>query len=170
MEFEIRPVRLSDAEGINALRRMPGVFENILGIPSERAKRNEEHLANLDGNAHQFVAVVRQGGGELLIGAVSLSVEANPRRRHCAGLGIMVHRDYQGEGVGKALMGAALDVADNWLMLSRVELTVFVDNVRAIALYEKLGFEIEGTIRKGSIRNGALVDEYMMARLGGGAE
>jgi len=32
MEFSIRPVEIGDGKGINALRRMPGVFENILGI------------------------------------------------------------------------------------------------------------------------------------------
>lgn len=85
--------------------------------------------------------------------------------RHSAGFGIMVHRDWQGRGVGRALMEAALDVADNWLMLTRVELTVFTDNARAIGLYKSLGFEIEGTKRMGAIRNGAYADEYYMARL-----
>ncbi|WP_418427795.1 GNAT family N-acetyltransferase, partial [Anaerotruncus massiliensis (ex Liu et al. 2021)] len=85
--------------------------------------------------------------------------------RHSAGFGIMVHRDWQGRGVGRALMEAALDVADNWLMLTRVELTVFTDNARAIGLYKSLGFEIEGTKRMGAIRNGEYADEYYMARL-----
>ena len=44
MEFTIRPVCLGDAKGINELRHMPGVFENILGIPSERIKRTEDHI------------------------------------------------------------------------------------------------------------------------------
>lgn len=45
-------------------------------------------------------------------------------------------------------METALDLADNWLGLSRVELTVFTDNATAIALYEKFGFEIEATHRR----------------------
>ena len=77
----------------------------------------------------------------------------------------MVHADYQRRGVGTRLMEALLDIADNWLMLVRVELTVFADNAGAIALYEKLGFVIEGTKRAAAIRNGRYMDEYMMARI-----
>ena len=58
-----------------------------------------------------------------------------------------------------------LDLADNWLMLVRVELTVFADNERAIHLYEKLGFEKEGLKRMTTVRDGKYADEYMMARI-----
>jgi putative acetyltransferase len=42
MEFYIRPINAGDGKGINELRRMPGVFENILGIPSERIPTADE--------------------------------------------------------------------------------------------------------------------------------
>ncbi|MDZ5034911.1 GNAT family N-acetyltransferase, partial [Clostridium perfringens] len=64
MEFLIRPIDIGDGKGINALRRMPGVFENILGIPSERVKRNEDFIVNMDGNQHQFVAITKNKNGE----------------------------------------------------------------------------------------------------------
>ena len=166
MQFTIRPVQTGDGKGINALRTMPGVFENTLGIPSERIQRNEEHIQSLDRNAHQFVAVTQgTNGEEHIIGMAGLGVYDNPRTRHVAGIGIMVHADYQRQGVGTGLMEALLDIADNWLMLVRVELTVFVDNVGAITLYEKLGFVVEGTKRAEAIRNGRYVDTYMMARV-----
>jgi len=37
----------------------------------------------------------------------------------------------------------------------------------AIALYEKFGFEVEGTHRRYAFRNGEYVDAYSMARLRG---
>lgn len=166
MDFIIRPVRISDAPGINLLRRMPGVLENTLGIPSERVARNEEYLRRLDSNAHQFVAAfTTPTGEEVIIGLCGLHVPANPRLRHSASIGLMVHADYQDQGVGTALMKAVLDIADNWLMLTRVELTVFVDNARAIHLYEKMGFVKEGRKVKAAIRGGEYADEYLMARL-----
>ena len=166
MEFIIRPINTGDGMGINVLRRMPGVFENTLGIPSERIKRNEEFIASMDGNNHQFVAVIKNDlGEETIIGVAGFSIFANPRLRHSASLGIMVHKDYQGMGVGKALMQALIDIADNWLMLVRMELTVFEDNQKAITLYEKFGFEKEGIKKQAGIRNGQYVNEIMMARI-----
>lgn len=166
MDFIIRPIGIGDGKGINELRRMPGVFENILGIPSERTKRNEDYIVNMDANSHQFVAVIQNSSGEeQIIGTAGLTIYSNPRLRHSASVGIMVHKDYQGKGVGTALMKAIIDIADNWLMLVRVELTVFADNEKAIHLYEKLGFRTEGKKEKAAIRNGQYTDEFIMARI-----
>jgi len=166
MNFIIRPIEMKDARGINELRRMPGVFENTLGMPSERVKRSEDLIANLDSNSHLFVAAVKDDSGEeKVIGCTGLHISSSPRMRHSASIGIMVHKDYQNQGVGSALMSTLLDIADNWLMLVRVELCVYADNARAIHLYEKLGFQKEGIKRKAAIRNGEYVDELMMARI-----
>ncbi len=76
-----------------------------------------------------------------------------------------VRDDWQGKGVGTALMAACIDLADNWLNLTRLELEVYVDNEPAIRLYTKFGFEMEGTLRRNAFRNGEYVDSYAMARL-----
>lgn len=166
MDFFIRPIDIGDGRGINELRRMPGVFENILGIPSERVKRSEDFIMNMDSNQHQFVAITKtQSGQDSIIGTAGLVINANNRTRHSGSIGIMIHKDYQNMGVGTALMEALIDIADNWLMLIRVELSVFEDNERAIHLYEKLGFEKEGLKRLAAIRNGKYVNEYLMSRI-----
>ena len=166
MEYTIRPIEPRDAEGFSALRRTPGVFENMLGIPSERTQRNIDGIRSLGPDDHNFVAVTGDGdGSERVIGMAKLKVFANPRMRHVGQLALMVHPDMQGMGVGSALMAALLDLADNWLMLVRLELEVFTDNERAIRLYEKLGFEREGLKRMSAVRGGRYVDEYVMARI-----
>jgi putative acetyltransferase len=76
-----------------------------------------------------------------------------------------VRDDWQGQGVGMALMRAAVDLADKWLNLTRLELDVYVDNEPAIRLYEKFGFSIEGTMVNFAFRDGQYVDTYLMARL-----
>ena len=95
-----------------------------------------------------------------------LTVESNPRRRHTGGLGIMVRTDCQGQGIGTALLEAVLDLADNWLMLHRVELEVYADNGDAIRLYQRFGFETEGRKREPAVKAGDYVDMLVMARLG----
>ena len=76
-----------------------------------------------------------------------------------------VRDDWQGKGVGTALLGAAIDLADNWLNVERIELSVYTDNVPAIALYERFGFKIEGTHHRYAFREGGYVDAHTMARL-----
>ena len=75
-----------------------------------------------------------------------------------------VAQDCQGQGIGTQLLTALLDLADNWMNLQRVELTVFSDNEPAMALYRKLGFEEEGLLRRYALRDGVFVDAYSMAR------
>ena len=156
----IRPIRIEDASDINRMRIMNGVRENILGIASERISDAEAFIKALSQDDHLLVAEV----DGIVVGCVGLQASSKPRARHTGAMGIMVHADYQKQGVGKSLMTAILDIADNWLKLKRVELSVFVDNEAAIALYQKMGFVIEGTKKYGAVRNGQYVDEYLMAR------
>ena len=76
-----------------------------------------------------------------------------------------VRDDWQGKGVGTALMQAAVDLADKWLNLTRFELEVYTDNAAAIQLYKKFGFTVEGTLAQFSFRDGQYIDSYLMARL-----
>jgi len=76
-----------------------------------------------------------------------------------------VRDDWQGRGVGSALLRAALDLADRWLQVRRVELQVYADNAPAIALYLRHGFVEEGRHRDFAFRDGAFVDALTMARL-----
>jgi putative acetyltransferase len=88
-----------------------------------------------------------------------------PRLRHSALIGMTVRDDWHGRGIGTALLSAGTNMADNWLQLTRLELHVFVENTVAIRLYEKFGFQVEGTMRRAAFCDGQLRDILMMARL-----
>ena len=164
MNFIIRPVKIEDAVFINKIRRQDGVRENIMGIISERVTRTEGFINGLTDNDHMLVAEVEEDGVKIVVGVASLSVNKSNRVRHSGSIGIMVQREYHGMGIGRALMNNLIDIADNWLMLIRIELGVFTDNEKAINLYKSLGFEIEGTRKYAIIRNGKYDDDYLMAR------
>lgn len=164
MNVNIRPVKIEDAPFINELRRMDGVRENIMGLITERESKTVNFINGLTDNDYVLVAEVEENGLKRVVGIVSMSVGRSPRVRHTGSIGIMVHKDYQGKGIGRALMTKILDVADNWLMLVRVELGVFTDNEKAINLYKSLGFQIEGLRKYAIIRNGKYDDDYIMAR------
>lgn len=77
---------------------------------------------------------------------------------------MMVRTEYQGQGSGKKLLENILDLADNWLMLVRIELEVTSDNERASHLYSSFGFELEERKKFSIIKDGKYADLLMMAR------
>jgi putative acetyltransferase len=134
-----------------------------LQLPFSSAELWRKRLAEPPEGLFSLVACVEDGE---VVGNLGLHTFPNrPRRRHVGQIGMAVRDDWQGEGVGTALMQAAIDLADNWLNLRRLELEVFVDNAAAIRLYEKFGFSIEGRLVDFAFRDGQYVDTYTMARV-----
>ena len=161
MEITIRHAEPDDYAALNCVFTSPRVVDGTLQLPYQSAELRRKRLAEPVEGQYSLVAVI---DGEV-VGQLGLYTTTQPRRRHVGQLGMGVRDDWQGRGVGSALMQAALDLADNWLNLTRVELTVYTDNAAAIALYTKFGFEIEGTLRAYAFRNGQYVDAHSMARL-----
>ena len=153
----VRPVRADDAAAVYDIRRQPEVQRFTLALPSERPK---DWFATLGGKDHVFVAEV----DGRVVGMAGLHVKEG-KHRHVGWLGLAVHDAFARRGIGRALTGALLDLADNALNLVRVQLEVFADNARAIKLYHDLGFTEEGRQRKAYFRDGAYVDALMMARV-----
>lgn len=162
-EILVRAQEPGDAEAIAAIFACPGVVAGTLQLPFRSVAAARERVAQTSPDVHRLAAEL----DGRVVGALGLHVETNPRRRHCAGIGMAVHDDFRGRGVGTELLAAALDLADNWLGLRRIALSVYVDNAAAIRLYEKHGFAVEGTLRDYAFRDGGYVDAYTMARLRG---
>jgi RimJ/RimL family protein N-acetyltransferase len=99
-----------------------------------------------------------------LIGVVFGNRGIARRTRHSLYVVIGVRQSCIGRGVGRALLQALEDWARS-RGLHRLELTVDVDNRRAIALYEKCGFEREGVKRHSRRVEGRYSDELYMSKL-----
>jgi L-phenylalanine/L-methionine N-acetyltransferase len=160
-EIVIRAAELSDADALHDIFNQPNVQANSLQLPWRSLAQRRDWLARVSSDGHVLVAEI----DGRVVGNLGLHIQSTTRRRDVASFGMSVHDDFQGRGIGSALMQAMLELADNWLGLRRIELEVYADNVRAIHLYEKFGFVVEGTGRQWARRNGELVDALYMARL-----
>lgn len=158
----IRRAEPSDAEGVAAVFRARSASAGTLQNPYPSVAQWTERLERQTNNLNYMLVAV--SGGEI-VGHAALHGHDNPRRAHVWLLGITVRDDWQNRGVGTRLMAAIIDLADNWVGAARIELTVYVDNAVALRLYRKFGFELEGTMRAYSLRDGRYTDTHAMARL-----
>ncbi|MCW4050186.1 MAG: GNAT family N-acetyltransferase [Candidatus Bathyarchaeota archaeon] len=98
-------------------------------------------------NLLPIVAVVKdQATGKTRIAAfATLGFQRGESRKHRAEFDIIVHDSYQGKGLGTVLTQHMLDIARE-KGLKKVYLKTNTGNQRAIHVYEKLGFKIEGKL------------------------
>lgn len=161
MEIQIRHAEPDDGAALHRIMSQPRAYAGTLQMPYPSVESWRKRLESPPDGLYNLVACV---DGEV-VGQIGLHTVNRPRRRHAGSIGMAVHDEWQGKGVGTALMAAVVDLADNWLNLLRLELQVYTDNEPAVRLYQKFGFEVEGTLRFFALRDGLYVDAYNMARL-----
>lgn len=122
------------------------IFENSLGSP------NQLHLLAFCGDE--------------VIGAITVRASSQHRISHIGNVFIAVRKDYWGHGIGRILLEEVVEWAKSYGIIKRLELTVQVRNNRAVSLYQKMGFEIEGTQKWGARTDeGEWLDLYYMGKL-----
>jgi RimJ/RimL family protein N-acetyltransferase len=109
-------------------------------------------------DAAVFVAETDAG----IVGRLSISRDPHPASRHVADLGLMVAARARRQGVGRALLGQAVDWARG-AGVRKLELHVFPHNEPAIRLYETFGFVREGYRKDHFRRADGYVDAILMA-------
>jgi len=158
----IRHAEPDDYEALHRVFSAPKAVWGTLQLPFPSKEGWRKRLAE---PPEGFFGLVASVEGDV-VGSLGLhTFPSRPRRRHVGQIGMAVRDDWHRRGVGTALMEAAVDLADNWLNLTRLDLTVFADNAAAIHLYEKFGFVTEGRLARYAFRDGQYVDCLLMARL-----
>lgn len=133
--------------------------------PGERTltvDAQHQRIQNLLASDNQVVFVVEEKNQ--LVGYLGAYGGGYRRNRHSAYIVTGILNEYAGRGLGKRLFEALNAWAADH-QIHRLELTVMCHNERAVHLYQKMGFEIEG-VKRDSLRvDGRYVDEYYMARI-----
>ncbi len=158
-----RPEKPSDTEMLWSM--FSTLSEESLSnlIPPFTRERIESWTNNIDyDKVLPIVAVTKEKNNQRIIGSASLQFNPQEVFKHKAELGLTVHDNYQNMGIGTALLNHMLAIART-KKLRKVYLIVNTDNERAIHLYKKAGFEIEGKLSKEIYLKGKYGDEYRMA-------
>jgi RimJ/RimL family protein N-acetyltransferase len=162
----IRELEEQDAAAFLELCRLLDVQTSFrLLEPDERQTTVEEQIQRIRdvrGGQRENVWIAEVEGK--LVGFLGATVGGVKRNRHSANLAMGVLSDYWGRAIGQGLL-EALEVWARSRALRRLALTVMTHNVRALRLYLKRGFIVEG-LRRDALRiDGCFVDEYWMAKL-----
>ncbi|MCW4009448.1 MAG: GNAT family N-acetyltransferase [Candidatus Bathyarchaeota archaeon] len=132
-------------------------------VPPFTRQRIEGWTSNIDPDVVlAFVAVIKKEHIPRIVGVTSLKFYLQEAFKHKADLGITVHDDYQNLGVGTALLNHILAVARKKKII-KICLNVNTENDRALHMYRKAGFKIEGTLRREMYYKGNYLDEHRMA-------
>ncbi|MFL5916797.1 MAG: GNAT family N-acetyltransferase [Gaiellaceae bacterium] len=165
MDFVIRHADPTDAEQLTRLAdAVSGEPEGwLISIGGEWRSAGDERrfLKALRRYPHAAVFVAEREDGTL-VGRLSIGRDPHPASTHVADVGLMVALDARRQGVGTALLRAAVDWARG-AGIRKLELHVFPWNEAAIALYDAFGFEREGYRKHHYRRGGELVDAILMA-------
>jgi putative acetyltransferase len=165
LPITLRRANAGDAEAFARMMGEPEIFPGTMQMPYADASFWRTRLDDAGAAGKVDLHLVAERGG-VVVGSAGLHpAGTSPRRRHAMYLGISVMRAHQHQGVGHALMAALCDYADRWAGVLRLELTVYVDNQHAIALYRRHDFVVEGRHRGYGLRDGVYVDVLAMARL-----
>jgi ribosomal protein S18 acetylase RimI-like enzyme len=161
-DIQIRKIQACDASAFNQLiKSIEAESHFMLRESGERQSTDENQKAfieRMNAESGLLVALVN----EKFAGFIIVLSEGVNKKKHSRYLAMGVLSAYAGLGIGTKLMGAAFDFCREQKVY-RLELTVITNNYRALGLYNKMNFKIEGTKQKSLMIQGVLMDEYQMA-------
>lgn len=163
-EYLIREITYSDAKKFLNYRSTLANETNYL-----RASKSELNLNLKDQNkvietfisSNNRCSMIAELDG-IIIGNLQFRGGNNERTKHSGEFGISVLKDYWGNRVGFNLLSNLIKWVKNNEIVKKINLEVREDNESAISLYKKLGFELEGTIKKNFFAYGKYYNSYIM--------
>ncbi|BCG59096.1 GNAT family N-acetyltransferase [Paenibacillus sp. URB8-2] len=146
-----------DGESENLDREQGEGFIDISGF-EQIIKTDTENIRNLF-----LVAAVN----DRIVGFSRCEGNALKRFSHKVEFGICVLKDYWGNGIGDNLLKQSISWADS-NGIKKITLNVLDTNVKAIELYKKFGFEVEGVLKNDKIlSDGKYYNTIVMGRFHG---
>lgn len=158
LEYVIREARIPDAKGI--IECMQSVMDERKYLVSEyyllTERGEQDRLRNIED-----LTLVLDYGSEI-VGVLTLQRGMYKKNRHTASLGIAIRDGHRSRGHGTRLIENAIEWARE-KDIEKIGLEVFSTNVKAIDVYKKIGFVVEGIRAKQFRIDQEYVDDVFMA-------
>lgn len=167
-EVIVREVLPEDAAGLAAtLKQLTTETDFITRDEDSPHMSAQEMAVFIEQKARSFNEICLVAKiGDNVAGVLMISAHSHTRINHIGEIFLAVLKDYWGYGLGQLLMTAAIDWAEHSGVIRRLELTVQRRNAKAVHIYEKFGFKIEGIKKRGAkTKNGEFLDVYLMGKL-----
>ena len=170
MNYRIREANINDAKNvIEYIKKVSDETNFLISDSSERnftVKKEREFLQNIQSSILEkmFLYEIKNEFENKIVGICSIEGINKIRIKHRVDLAITVLKNYWGNGIGVALINYNIDYC-KMNSIKKIELTVRVDNERALKLYKKFGFEIEGEVKNFIYLNGNYYNCYFMGLL-----
>ena len=161
--MKIRRCEINDADNmLKMLLELDKETEYMLFEADERPNdiNRVKAMINQSINGDNLLLIATEDDN--IIGFLSAQRGIIRKIKHTAYIVVGIREKFRGKGIGKKLF-CELDLWAKENNISRLELTVMCPNSMAKQLYEKNGFEVEGTKRNSIFMNGKYLDEYYMS-------
>lgn len=165
--YYIRSAKEEDAEELSEARlQIDGETENLDREPGEGFLSKESFIKIIaeDSKTDNHLFLVAETKGKL---AGFCRCEGSPFKRlsHKVEFGICILKDYWGYKIGRNFLEEVTLWADSH-NITKITLNVLETNEKAIQLYKKFGFEIEGLLRKDKLlSDGNYYNTVVMGRV-----
>ncbi|WP_066495180.1 GNAT family N-acetyltransferase [Abyssisolibacter fermentans] len=161
--LHIRKAEVSDAEAmLKYLNTIAGESDFLtfgvgeFNMPVEREKEIIQSCRDSDNR----IFIIGEIDGRI-VANLNFAAGGRPRTKHVGEFGISVLKEYWGMSIGKNILSCLIDWAKN-NGIRKINLRTREDNHRAIKLYQDLGFEQEGILKRDFLTNGEFYSSVCM--------
>lgn len=147
-------------------------FYNIVGGETTFLSFGEgEYKMSVDQEKSAIKSISKSDNNTMILGTIddkiialgSITSNQKKKGKHVGILGIVIKKEYCNLGLGKIMMDELINWCKSNGITSKISLVVRKDNPRAIELYKKCGFEVEGILKNEAYIDGEFFDLVAMA-------
>ncbi|MGG1629551.1 N-acetyltransferase family protein [Rossellomorea sp. NRS-1567] len=168
VEYIIRNVKVEDAEVLLDIESSVISEGEYFIVESEEVEKKplqekKERIQSILDNIKETLIIAEVNG--VVVGSIEFRSQNRKRLSHTGSVSMAISKNYRDRGIGKALLKALLDWAEENPLIEKVSLGVFSTNQRAISLYKQMGFLEEGRlIKEYKLNHGEYIDDILMYR------